>query len=268
MSYYGIRKLKTFQDENGKWNFSCDVYDSSIWSWDNKRVWEHIDNWFKVGYDTKEELERYLFENTLDGNFHGTGGKYGCIAWGNCKVKLSDKELAILDELKKKKYELMYGEETERIENKLKNNNIPYSEWKNDEEYKARTELANKAYKEYSEFRYNAYFRRWKEYLSQQNKNRNGKTYIVQLDFNKNGTIYRNMYVGGHGSMQTTFYYSTYKAKLFKKSVEEIKEMFCDNPKYSNIRLINVSDYLKGTGRRKYVEVASNILPTLETVKC
>ena len=68
--------------------------------------------------------------------------------------------------------------------------------------------------------------------------------------------------------MQTTFYYSTYKAKLFKKSVEEIKEMFCDNPKYSNIRLINVSDYLKGTGRRKYVEVASNILPTLETVKC
>ena len=120
MSYYGIRKLKTFQDENGKWNFSCDVYDSSIWSWDNKRVWEHIDNWFKVGYDTKEELEKFLFENTLDGNFHGTGGKYGCIGWGNRKVKLSEKELVILKELEDKKYSLMYGETIKRIKSRLR----------------------------------------------------------------------------------------------------------------------------------------------------
>lgn len=259
MSYYGIRKLKTFQDENGKWNFSCDVYDSSIRGWNGKRVWEHLDSWFKVGLDTKEELEMFLFKNTLDGNLHGTGGKYGCIGWGNRKVKLSDKELAILNDLEKKKHDLMYGAETKAVESRLRQAGIPYAEWEQDEEYKRIHDLTSKACKEYEEFRYNTYFHRWKQHLEQKKINRrkeNKRTYIVRVDYK----YYDDVYIKTHGDRSTSFTNYSSNAKLFTKSIDEIKELFCNmndtrNTKYKKIDIIDVTDFIVGKGRYRRAEI-------------
>lgn len=170
MSYCGIRKLKTYQDENGKWNFSCDFYDSSIRSSDNKRVWEKFEG-LDTPFETREELEYYLFKNTLDGNFHGTGGKFGCIGWGYCKVKLSEKELVILKELEDKKYSLSDGETIKKIENRLREKGLRYEDFKQDKEWLEENAKIQQAYKEYSEFRYGTYFKRWKEYLEQKKIN-------------------------------------------------------------------------------------------------
>ena len=263
MSYYGIRKLKTFQDENGKWNFSCDVYDSSIWSWDNKRVWEHIDNWFKVGYGTKEELEYYLFENTLDGNFHGTGGKYGCIGWGNRKVKLSEKELVILKELEDKKYSLMYGETIKRIESRLREKGLKYEDFKKDEEWLEEHAKIEQACKEYSEFRYGTYFKRWKEYLEQQkinNRKGNKRTYIVKVDYNG----YTDIYIKSHGTRTTSFTNYRDYAKLFTMPIDELKALFIHDgdtrsEKYKRMEFIDVTDFIKGKGKYRHAEI-----PTVE----
>ena len=265
MSYYGIRKLKTFQDKNGKWNFSCDVYDSSIWSWDNKRVWEHIDNWFKVGYDTKEELEKFLFENTLDGNFHGTGGKYGCIGWGNRKVKLSEKELVILKELEDKKYSLMYGETIKRIESRLREKGLKYEDFKQDEEWLEENAKIKQACKEYSEFRYGTYFKRWKEYLEQQkinNRKGNKRTYIVKVDYNG----YTDIYIKSHGTRTTSFTNYRDYAKLFTMPIDELKALFIHDgdtrsQKYKRMEFIDVTDFIKGKGKYRHAEI-----PTVEVV--
>ena len=187
MSYYGIRNLKTIQDNEGNWNFTCELYDSCIWSYDNKRVWEKFEG-LKKSFKTKEELEHYLFTNTLDGNFHGTGGKYGCLAWGNCKVTLSDEDSTKLQELEKIKRETKYSEE---------------------------------ACKKYSEFRYSAYFKAWKEYLKNKEQNKaNKRIYLVTVDFNG----YKGVYIKSHGTSTTSFTYYEADAKLFNNTLEEMKK--------------------------------------------
>ena len=266
MSYYGLRKVKTYQDENGKWNFSCDCYDSSIWSWDNTRVWEHLDKWFKDGLETKEELEMYLFKNTLDGNLHGTSGKYNCLSWNSNKIQLTAKEKQVLADLEEKRNSIRYSEQKKLITAKLQQAKIPYEEWKNNAEYKAIADLEEKYSEEYNALRYDMYYRRWQAYLKQQNENRKGNTYVVRLDFSKNGQKYTGIYVKGIGSMTTTFTYYDYKAKLFKKSIEELKELFGNNPHYTNVEFINVSNYIKGASRRKYAEFEK--VQSLDIVKC
>lgn len=277
MSYYGIRKLKTFKnEETGKWNFSCECYDSSIRNWKGNRIWEKIDAWFKEGLNTKEELEEYLFRNTLDGNFHGTSGKYSCIAWGNCKVKLSTTETNTLNELENKYYSFTSSEKYQEIINKLKENNIPYSEWENSSaEYRASLEEKEELYKTYKEYRYNTYYKNWKEYLKQQYKNKkegiSEDTYIIKLTFTKEGGyIYRNVFCGNYGAVKATFYTNSSKAKLFKKPINELKEMFCNNPKYSNIQAIKIpKDKIIGEGSRgrKYINLSNTELEKLETLQ-
>lgn len=263
MSYTGVRKVKQIKDENGKWNISCEAYDSSIWTWDNKRAWDKYEKLFKIGFDTKEELEQVLFREALDGNIHGLGGKYSCITWGNCKVQLSDKEKAIIESLDKQYWDLHRKQQD--LSTKLRHG-IQYSYTQLNEkfpEFKALSDELNKLSKEKSEFRYNSYFKRWKEYLKQQNKNRaTGKVYVVKLDYNG----YNGVYVSSKGYAQTVFKYNIHGAKLFTKSIEELTEMFTRD-KYSNVEFIEVQDYIKGKGKRRYVEVDWNTEAKLNRVK-
>ena len=233
MSYYGIRKLKTYKDEDGKWNFSCELYDSSLRDSKGKRIWEKFEG-LEVPFNSKEDLERYLFTNTLDGNFHGTGGKYSCIAWGNCKVTLSNEDNAKLEELHKLKVESKYREDI---------------------------------CKEYSNFRYTSYYKAWKEYLKNKNKNRNRnkdkRTYIVKLNFNG----YKGVYIKSHGTSKTSFTSYIGNSKLFNTTLEELKYLFTNtldsrNKSYTSIEFINTTSYIQGEGKYKH-----SIIPMEEIEK-
>ena len=103
MSYYGIKKMKYNQLQDGTWTVACDYYDSSIYSYDYKRVWKHTDR-FTQPFATKEELDNYLFENFLDGNFHGSFGKFACLNWNNSTLKFTDDEKQQLELINKKYY--------------------------------------------------------------------------------------------------------------------------------------------------------------------
>ena len=258
MSYDGIRKLKIYQDENGKWNFSCETYDSSIRDWRGNRVWEKFEG-LKTPFETREELEYYLFKNTLDGNFHGTGGKFGCLGWGNRKVKLSEKELVILQELEDKKYSLMYGETIKRIESRLREKGLKYEDFKQDEEWLKENAKIRQACKEYDEFRYGTYFKRWQEYLEQQkinNRKGNKRTYIVKVDYNG----YVDIYIKSHGIRTTSFTnYSDY-AKLFTMPIDDLKALFIHDgdtrsEKYKRMEFIDVTDFIKGKGKYRHAEI-------------
>ena len=39
MSYMGIKNLKLIKNEEGKYNYICSAYDSSIRDYKGKRVW-------------------------------------------------------------------------------------------------------------------------------------------------------------------------------------------------------------------------------------
>ena len=103
MSYYGIKKMKYNQLQDGTWTVACDYYDSSIWSYDYKRVWNTTDK-FTQPFATKEELDDFLFRNFLDGNFHGSFGKFACLNWNNCTLKFTDDEKQQLELINKKYY--------------------------------------------------------------------------------------------------------------------------------------------------------------------
>ena len=103
MSYYGIKKMKYKHLQDGAWTVSCDCYDSSIWGRNNKRVWEHVDQFTKP-FATKEELDDFLFKNFLDGNLHGSFGKFACLNWNNSTLKFTDDEKQQLELIDKKYY--------------------------------------------------------------------------------------------------------------------------------------------------------------------
>ena len=103
MSYYGIKKMKYNQLQDGTWTVSCDYYDSSIRDYDYKRVW-HTTEQFTQPFATKEELDDFLFRNFLDGNFHGSFGKFACLNWNNCTLKFTDDENQQLELINKKYY--------------------------------------------------------------------------------------------------------------------------------------------------------------------
>lgn len=255
MSYYGIRKMKNIIDENGKYNITCEYYDSSIRDYNGNRVWNTLEagkGFFNNGFNTKEELERALFEDTLDGNIHGTGGKYGCIAWGSNKVQLSDEEKKHLENLENEYWNL-HGTQNKIVDKiKEENPNITWEEIKENAEYKEITDKIIKIGQEKREYRYNTYFKRWKEYLKQQNKNKaNGKTYVIKLNYSG----YKDIYVSSKGSRVTKFCHGIHSAKLFTKSLEELKEMFCNNPKFTHVRAIEVSPYIIGKGKYRHVEM-------------
>lgn len=261
MSYYGVRKVKTIKNEEGKYNISCEYYDSSITDWRGRRVWNVCSTgFFTKWYDTKEELEYALFQDTLDGNLHGTGGKYACIGWGTGKVTLSEEEQKKLKELEDKKWSSLYNKEFNKLEEELRSKGIEYDDMeKVSPVYKEYVEARRKASKEYSDYRYNTYFKRWKEFLEQKkinNRKENKKIYIVRVDYNG----YHDIFISSHGSRCTKFTNYFDNAKLFTCTKEELKEMFCGedyrSKKYGSVKLIDVTNFIKGKGKNRRADIS------------
>ena len=151
---------------------------------------------FTQPFATKEELDNYLFENFLDGNFHGSFGKFACLNWNNCTLKFTDDEKQQLELINKKYYK----------ENSIKS-------------------------KEYNELRYKVCKQAWKRQLANKDK------FIVKLDFDG----YKNIFVKSVGSRYTRFAWTIDEAKKFKGVTnEELMKTYCNNPKYSNVQIIEL----------------------------
>lgn len=143
MGYYGIKNLKIIQLENGKFNVSCDYYDSNIYDHDYKRIWHHSDKFNLKDTETREETEFILFKDFLDGNLHGASGKFTCLEWGKNTVKLSEKEEQFLKRL---------------------NDNF-WNKYKETQKYDTRNR------ERYDKIRYALYYRAWKKYLKDKKEN-------------------------------------------------------------------------------------------------
>ena len=232
MSYYGLRKVRVYKsEETDKWTFSCDCYDSSIRDYRGNRVWEHVDSWWKDENhrDTKEDVEYYLFENTLDGNFHGTGGKYTCIEWGKNTVTLPKEqqdELTRLDNLR--------WNSPERVELRelryTKYKDTTSEEWYNLQEVKKVEEMEKSYTKVYYELRYKYWYKAWQDYL--QEKKQTGRV-IIRVS-----SPYGDLYVKSLGTR--TLKYSSYRdgAKVFKEPKSALLKKLDGFP-VSNIRFID-----------------------------
>lgn len=262
MSYYGVRKVKQIQKDS-LWNISCEYYDSSIRDWDGKRVWHTCpDGFFKNWYSSKDELERALFKDTLDGNIHGTGGKFACIDWNSRQNLLSEEEAQTLKELEEKKYALMFGERIKSIEKRLKEAGLSYADMESNPEWQEENNRIKEASKVYNDYRYNTYYKRWQEQIEKKkqfNRKENKRTYIVEVNYSGHVGIY----VKGHGTNKTTFSMYEENAKLFTKPVEELIKIFGGNDTrnnaYSKVTLIDVTNFIVGTGkyrRAKFPEQA------------
>lgn len=263
MSYYGIRKMKFVVNSEGKHNISCEFYDSSIRDYNGNRVWEKTENLYGKGFDTKAELEEIFFKDVLDGNIHGASGKYACLNWHSRKVELPLEIKKELEELENKYWEL--SKEVSDIQSKVceANKDVlqPIKECKGYEEYFRAIENLSPLYKAKStelqelsktkrELRYNSYRNAWEKYLESEKENKKNKSnYIVILDYSN----YHNVFIQTKSDYKTTFSYYISNAKIFNKSITELKEMFLSNPKYSNIRVINVEKYLTGKGKYKHI---------------
>ena len=102
MSYYGVRSIKFVKNEQGLFNVSGKYYDSSIRNLDGTRHWQ--EGIFFNTWETKDKMEKILFEDILDGNIHYTGGgKYALIK--RLFVK-DDEELKRLTKLKEQAFDI------------------------------------------------------------------------------------------------------------------------------------------------------------------
>ena len=259
MSYYGIRKMKSIIDENGKYNITCEFYDSSIRDYRGNRVWDSLEagkGFYRNGFNTKEELEYALFKDTLDGNIHGTGGKYSCISWGSNKVKLSDEEQQHIKELDDN-YWALYNEcNSIYREAKQENPNITLDELEaNDPMYRKLHEELHKISKEKTEYRYNTYYTRWKAYLKDRNKAKaSGKVYVIKCNYNG----YTGIYIKSLGSSRVKFCYNISNAKLLTNSISEIKEALKDFTNIKDVRVIEVQNYITKKGNKRYCNIDWN----------
>lgn len=263
MSYYGVRKLKQVQID-GKWNAICEYYDSSIWGWDGKRDWRTCsEGLYNNGFDTKEELEYKLFQDTLDGNIHGTGGKFSSLAWGSNKVQLSQEEYDLIKKYDKEYWDYFsyFWNDYAKTRQDLKG--LVHEKCMADKDYAEKFKVLEERRKRKEQYRYDTYYRRWKEYLA--NK-KNAKKYIVQLNWKSNIPYF----VKSHGSRSTYFTRYEENAKIFSETKDRLIDMFTSktdsrNLEYTNVKLIDVTDMIKGTGKRRHVEFNSCSTADLES---
>lgn len=240
MSYWGLRKVKFLYDEEHKWHIQCDIYDSSIWSWENKRVWanNHI---CYTGFETREELEKAIFLDTLNGNIRGVGGKFSSASWvKGKKFELTTEQRQILDELDKKRNEKRQAWLKMRD---MKNRDEElYKSLKEEEDI-----LYGQRHKLYEDFCY----KQWLIYTKEKNKNKT--RYIVQLDFTKNGNKYENIFVSNTLSTCTKFDWTIKGAKLFTENYKKLIDNYVNNPNYSHVRIYAVTDedLMKVSSRKK-----------------
>lgn len=237
MSYNGLRKVKVYKsEETGKWTFSCDVYDSSLRDYKGNRIWEHVDSWWnnENHKSSKEEVEYYLFENTLDGNFHGTGGKYTCIEWGKNTVTLPKEQQDELTRLDNLRWNSPERDEIEKIR-KEKYANLSYEEWvkvtETDTYLKALIET-NKSYSRvYNELRYKFWFNAWKNYL--QEKKQTGNM-IIKFRYST-----QDYYITKINRRSIDYTRYRENAKIFKDTKEVLRNKLSNFNSIEDIRFID-----------------------------
>ena len=207
MSYYGVRSIKFVKNEQGLFNVSVKYYDRSIRNLDGTRHW-HEDIFLKE-YKTKEEVEKILFRNILDGNIHYTGGgKYALIK--RLFVK-DDEELKRLIKLKEQALDNLMD-----YHNKQHDLGNKYEQYQNDIEFKKLNELSIKTNKDYDNYRYNLYMELWLKKIEEDKANKKGKGFIMKCD--------GRGYVKKLTSRRMVFNLCEENAKVFKVSLEELKQ--------------------------------------------
>ena len=188
MSYYGVRKVKIIKKENGLYNVACEAYDSSITDYKGNRIWDAYPNGIYKEDKTKEEVEKQLFIDALDGNLHGVGGKYTCISWSNGSLTLPKEQVEELSILDKKRWD----------------NNLSQEE-------KAQ------ACEEYREKRYKYWYETWQKYLA--DKKSAGK-HIIEVSY-----AGQRLFIKGLGSRTMKFTNFRENAKVFNKPVYELEQL-------------------------------------------
>jgi hypothetical protein len=90
MSYTGVRKCSIIKNHNNDYVLKCDCYDSSITINSNGgRNWHNdVQLYQNCSFKSRAELEKQLFKDFLDGNLHGSYGKFSSLNWHSCKVEL------------------------------------------------------------------------------------------------------------------------------------------------------------------------------------
>ena len=246
MSYYGVKNLKIVKTSEGKYNVACMYYDSSIRDYKGNRVWEYTNHFYNKDYATKEEVEYALFQDTLDGNIHGTGGKFSCIGWSNCKVSLSDEELTTLRELK-----TLY-EDAEREE--MKYRKLHNLSWNDDSDMKANmlSKVAHNLNMEIINTRYSFYYTKWKSYLNEKKNTKKDKAYYIILI--KSHNYSNSYYIKSLGNSYLNFTCYEDSAKVYHTTLKELSEKLLwvmKDERYTEISAIEVSKYLKSYSRQK-----------------
>ena len=227
MSYYGIRSLKLVKTEEGKFNYSCQLYDS-CWRDDNgHRIWEDASRLYAKDYDTKEELEYQLFKDTLDGNIHGTPGKFSCISWNNRKFDLPEEQKGLIDLAHKK-----YRDTSDKYYNVLRDNNRNAEA----EAVKQVQEEANRLRDEYDNLRYSLWYKAWIDYLQREKESKkHDKRCIVSVD-NGGDTMYIKS-ISARRIMLTPWRRG---AKVMRTTIDKIQEKLIGCRGITNIELIDV----------------------------
>lgn len=228
MSYYGIRKLKLVKTEAGKFNYSCECYDSSITDYNGNRVWNPMEKLFKNDYETKEALEFQMFKDVLDGNIHGAGGKFSCLSWNNRTIELSadkqkelDRLAGIKDALRKEYYKWINSKDIQELE-KINPQEVKQSKLYLD---------TRKAIDDYENTRYKLWHETWQEYLKAKKE---AVKSVIKVDLTKQDV--KNVYIRKLGKHQLSFTYSKDYAKVIKEPIAVIQ----DKLKYFNVTNIRL----------------------------
>lgn len=228
MSYYGIRKLKLVKTEAGKFNYSCECYDSSITDFNGNRVWNPMEKLFKNDYETKEALEFQMFKDVLDGNIHGAGGKFSCLSWNNRTIELSaekqkelDRLAGIKDALRKEYYKWINSKDIQELE-KINPQEVKQSKLYLD---------THKAIDDYENTRYKLWHETWQEYLKAKKE---AVKSVIKVDLTNQP--YSNVYIRKLGKHQLSFTYSKDYAKVIKEPLAVIQ----DKLRYFNVTNIRL----------------------------
>ena len=136
----------------------------------------------------KEEIEKQLFIDALDGNLHGVGGKYTCISWSNGSLTLPKEQADELNALDKKRWDKSLSQEEQA-----------------------------QASQEYREKRYKYWYETWQKYLA--DKKTAGK-HIIEVSYSGH-----RLFVKGLGTRTMKFTSIKENAKIFNKPIYELETL-------------------------------------------
>ena len=169
--YMGIKNLKLIKNDEGKYNYICSAYDSSIRDYKGKRVWHDNVIVFKEYYD-KDKLEWLMFKDILNGNIHGASGKFSSIGWNSRKKQYlpNADEWKTLEMIEISNRQLRHDLSNKR--NEL--NGSVAKGWKTQEQAQAEFEPFREQIYKYIDINenlyYNIWYKAWKRYLKESRK--------------------------------------------------------------------------------------------------